>query len=783
MTTANSLTRLGEAEHELARAAVIADSELVGAELCRALSLQTDEWLRALLVAAKEQVSRPPKVALLAVGGYGRGELSPFSDLDVLLVHESTAARVEELAAAIWYPLWNAGLKVGHAVRTVDEQQSLSRNDLDTATALLTARYVAGDQKLATSVVEMGAANWHKKRKKWLAELQGRVRQRQIEAGEVAYTLEPDLKNGHGGLRDAQSLWWAAAAGLSLPVEDQVSLLESYHKLLTVRVALHRAVLRPGETLRLEDQDAVAVQAGLCDADALMADVAAAARTIAWIADEAWGRVGRSIKGSVERIAPGVELVDGEVELANGADPVADPTLVLKAAVAAARRRTRIGRRSLDLLSEQVPPWPDIWPVGATDELVALLLEGHDAIPVLEALDQRGLFSRLLPEWEPVRSRPQRNAYHRFTVDRHLWEAAANAADLAEQVGRPDLLVMGALFHDLGKGYPGDHTEVGMVLVREIAPRLGFTPPEVEILVAMVEHHLLLPDVAVRRDLSDDATISFVADKVQSREVLELLHALTEADSKATGPSAWNSWKEELVRDLVARTRHLLDGGDVAEVTWRLFPDEATLAKMAEGGVDIIQGDDRITIVYPDRPGAFSQLAGVLSLHGLDVLSSRAHSEEAHGGAPAMAASQFRVVSPRQGWSWESVRADLQRALDGELAIEARLAERAQTYRRRRATQAAPPASPQVEFHDWASSNSTVIEVRAPTKIGILYRITKALAEMGLDIRHATVQTIGVDVVDTFYVRTRTGELVTEAFHRAEIQRAILHAVGDFAVR
>lgn len=770
-------------DHEAERAAVIADPDLIGAQLCRALSAQTDRWLQDLLAKAKAQSPRSPKVALLAVGGFGRGELAPFSDLDVLLVHESTASRVEELASAIWYPLWNAGLKVGHAVRTLDEQNNLSRNDLDTATSLLTARHVAGDQKLAAAVVEMGSANWHKKRKKWLAELQGRVRERQLEAGEVAYTLEPDLKNGHGGLRDAQSLWWAAAAGLSLPGDDLIDLTESYETLLTARVALHRAIVRPGETLRLEDQDAVARQAGLTDADALMAEVAAAARRIAWIADEAWGRVGRSIKGSVERIAPGVELVDGEVELAHGADPVADPTLVLKAAVAAARRRTRIGRRSLDLLAAEVRPWPDTWPVGATDELVALLLEGHDAIPVLEALDQRGLFSRLLPEWEPVRSRPQRNAYHRFTVDRHLWEAAANAARLANQVGRPDLLVMGALFHDLGKGYPGDHTEVGMVLVREIAPRLGFSPAGVDILVAMVEHHLLLPDVAVRRDLSDDATISFVAEKVKSREVLELLHALTEADSKATGPSAWNSWKEELVRDLVARTRHLLEGGDVAELTWRLFPDEATLTKMAAGDVDIIWGEDQITIVYPDRPGAFSQLAGVLSLHGLDVLSSRAHSEEGHGGAPAMAASQFRVGTPPEGWSWEAVRIDLERALSGGLAIEARLAERARTYRRRRATQAAPPAPPQVEFHDWASSNSTVIEVRAPTKIGILYRITKALAEMGLDIRHATVQTIGVDVVDTFYVRTGTGELVTEAFHRAEIQRAILHAVGEFPVR
>lgn len=772
-----------QSERASSRAALIGEGTLGGVGLCRALSVHTDAWLTEIWERARVSMTRPPRVALLAVGGYGRGELAPFSDLDVLLVHDTSPARVEDLASAIWYPLWDAGLKVGHAVRTLDEQRKLAGRDLDTATALLTARFVAGDPKLGATVCEIGQAMWHKRRRTWLGELQTRVRDRQRESGEVAYMLEPDLKNGHGGLRDAQSLWWAAAADLAIPAEDLEALRESYDTLLGVRVALHRALGRPGETLRIEDQDAVAARCGYADADVLMAEVAAAARRIAWIADEAWGRVGRKVAGKVERIAPGVDLVDGEVELAPGADPGLEPTLVLKAAVAAARRRTRIGRRSLDLLAEHTQTWPEGWPAGATDELVALLLEAHDAIPVLEALDQRGLFSRLLPEWEPVRSRPQRNAYHRFTVDRHLWEAAANAATLADRVGRPDLLVLGALFHDLGKGYPGDHTEVGMVLVREIAPRLGFSPAEVDVLVAMVEFHLLLPDVAVRRDLADDATIAHVAERVRTREVLELLHALTEADSLATGPSAWNSWKEELVRELVARTSSRLAGGDGREVTWRLFPDEETLAHMAEGRVEIIQGEDWITIVHPDRPGGFSRLAGVLSLHGVDVLSAQAHSAESHGTVPAMAASRFRVALPRHGWDWEAVRADLDRALADELAIEARLAERARTYRRRRVLQAAPPGPPQVEFHDGASSDATVIEVRAPDKIGILYRITKALAEMGLDIRHATVQTIGVDVVDTFYVRDCSGQLVTEEFHRAEIRRAVLHAVGDSAVR
>ena len=726
---------------------------------------------------ARERLQLPAgRVALLAIGGYGRGELAPQSDLDLLLVHDvkpkKVAKEIEPFASAIWYPLWDSGVKLGHAVRRIDEQLELAATDLDSATAIVTARPLAGDDDLAGQIVEQGLAVWRRNRVRHLAELRRRVRVRQESAGDVAYRLEPDLKDGHGGLRDVQSLWWAEAAGLHLIAEDVIELDRSYDMLMRARVALHLATGRVGDVLRLEDQDAAAAVGGWNDADDLMADVAAAGRAIAWLCDENWGRAVESVEVVPDRaVAPGVILRGGEITLAADADPAADATLVLQTAVAAARHQCRIDRATLDRLHNDVEGWPGTWPVGATDDLIALLLEGHRAIPVLESLDQRDLIARLLPEWAPVRSRPQRNAYHRFTVDRHLWEAAANAAGLVHRVTRPDLLVLGALLHDLGKGYPGDHTDVGMDLVRRVGPKLGLAPADVEILVTMVEQHLLLPDVAMRRDLTDPATIEHVAAAVGTVEVLDLLHALTEADSLATGPSAWGEWKDGLVTELVARVRHVLGGGDVAEVTWRLFPDAETLAVMAGGEVNLSRTDDVITVVSPDASGTFSRIAGVLSLHGLDVVSAQAHSDE--GG---MAASQFRIVAPDGGLNWRSVKADLSRALEHRLAIEARLAERAATYRRRRRTQAAAPGPPSVVFDDDASSNATVIVVRAVTKIGILHRISEALGELGLDIRHATVQTMGMEVVDTFYVRA-DGKLVTDSAYRKEIHRALLHAV------
>lgn len=746
-----------------------------GSAFCSALSDATDRLLCHLFASAVAQFSPKKAVALVAVGGYGRGEMAPFSDLDVLLLHDGEKT-IDEFASALWYPLWDLGLKVGHAVRTPKETRKLGDDDLDTSTALVTARWVAGDDALAKKVIDEARERWRDRGRESLKEVHKRVLERHATAGEVAFLLEPNLKEGLGGLRDIHALWWAVEAGLVLSGGDKQELRRANEVLLTARVALHCLVRRAGDVLRLEDQDAVAALVGSADADALMAEIAAAGRKVAWIADEAWARIDPppNAGDAPRKLAPGVELRAGEIHLDDTADPAADPTLVLRVATAAARLGARIERESLNRLGELTPAWPDPWPAGARDDFVALMLEGERAIPVLESLDQRDLIAKVLPEWQPVRSKPQRNAYHRFTVDRHLWQTVANAAALAPGVSRADLLMLGAWFHDLGKGYPGDHTEVGVELFGRIGPRMGLSPDDVAIVSALIEHHLLLPDTATRRDLSDDATITGVATAVKSAVTLELLCALTEADSKATGPSAWSDWKASLVYELTERVDHVLGGGDVAEVTWKLFPDADVLEMMAAGRFAVGTSADSITVVSPDRPGVFSKVAGVLSLHGLGVLGAEAHSDE-----QGMAASEFRVQPPEHGEiDWWRIREVIERALRNELALEARLAERAETYKARRVLTAVPPAPPSVRFDDAASSNSTLLEVRAPDKVGILHNITKTIADMGLDIRHARVQTIGNEVVDTFYVRTSSGEKVSDPAHRAEVTKALLHAVS-----
>ncbi len=736
-----------------------------------------DRWVVDLFAEATADAD-PRGLALAAVGGYGRAELAPGSDLDLLLLHGGGAGDVAELAERLWYPIWDEGLKLGHAVRTVKDALSLASDDLDTATSLLEVRHLAGDESLSRRLSDEALASWRKRGKRWLGRLADSVEERHAAAGEVAFLLEPDLKSGRGGLRDAHALRWAERARQVLFADDHHGLDAAYRTLLDARVELHRRTGR-GEVLLLQEQDAVAEALGDPDADVLMGRVASAGRRIAWTSDEAWHRIRSQLKGPAWSIAgrdrdlaAGVVLRDGEVHLADDADPAGDPALALRTGAAAARLDTRIDRASLDRLAAEVRPMPEPWPAEAVEALVALLRTGPPAVGVVESLDQRGVWAQILPEWEVVRSRPQRNAYHRFTVDRHLCEAAANAAALADRVDRPDLLVLGAFLHDIGKGRPGDHTEVGMDLVGTIGRRMGLPEADVAVLVDLVRHHLLLPDVATRRYVSDEATITSVAGAVGSLGTLRLLAALTEADSIATGPSAWGVWKAALVAELVDRTAQAL--GDTSSPRRRdAFPTPEQRALLRRGEEHIEAEGNTLTVVVADRAGLFSRVAGVLALHGLDVLAADALSED--GWA-------LECIQVEHGLGleidWTRVIADVRNALAGRLALEARLAARARHYAHRFRARRAGPSRPTVRFDDAASASATVIEVHAPDDVGVLYRITRALAEMGLDIRVAKVQTLGDTVVDAFYAVNGDGSRIEDQSHRAEIERAVLHALG-----
>jgi [protein-PII] uridylyltransferase len=386
---------------------------------------------------------------------------------------------------------------------------------------------------------------------------------------------------------------------------------------------------------------------------------------------------------------------------------------------------------------------------------------------VWEALDQAGVWSRLWPEWSAVRSAPQRNPVHRFTVDRHLVETAVQAAAYTRTVGRPDLLLVGALLHDIGKGRPGDHTEVGMALVQAMGPRLGFGPDDADVLVELVRWHLLLPDTATRRDLDDPATVEAVATAVGDQDTLDLLAALTVADALATGPAAWSEWKKGLVDELVSRVRAALSGRPRPEdprttaAQHRLA--EAVRATSADGVAVLLDegegaGTATVTVSAPDRTGLLATVAGVLSLHRLQVRAAQVDTVTTPDGTAR--AVQVWTVQPAYGDPPPVVRLreDVTRALSGGLDVAARLDARASAYPPPQGT-----AAPTVAVVPGASERATVLEVRAHDAPALLHRVTRAIAAADVTITAALVATLGSEVVDVFYLVDRDGASLTES--------------------
>ncbi|NEB74923.1 HD domain-containing protein, partial [Streptomyces sp. SID14478] len=425
------------------------------------------------------------------------------------------------------------------------------------------------------------------------------------------------------------------------------------------------------------------------------------------------------------------------------------------------------------------------WPAEAREQLVTLLGAGRPTVEVWEALEAEGLITRLLPDWERVRCRPQRNAVHTWTVDRHLVETAVRASELTRRVGRPDLLLVAALLHDIGKGWPGDHSVAGEIIARDVAARVGFDRSDVAVLACLVRHHLLLIETATRRDLEDPATVRAVADAVGSVGTLELLHALTEADALATGPAAWSAWRGSLVADLVKRVAGVLTGDepvdpDAAEPTAE--QERLAIEAFRTGGpvlalraqTEAVPSSEEsaepaapeplgveLLIAVPDQPGVLPAVAGVLAMHRLAVRAAELRALPLEdrllqpGEGERAAAGSVLLLNWRVAAEYGSLpqaarlRADLVRALDGSLDIAARLAERDAAYPRRRGVVAPPP---RVTVAPAASHLATVIEVRAQDAPGLLHRIGRALDACGVRVRSAHVSTLGANAVDAFYV-------------------------------
>jgi [protein-PII] uridylyltransferase len=765
-----------------------------------------------------------PGVALVALGGYGRAMLSPGSDVDLLILHDGpNAEEVAALAERLLYPLWDAGLGVGHAVRTPAECADAS-SGLETATAMLDGRLLAGERALwdraHAAVLERvgedprGFANL-------LADDRDRRRDR---FGSVSSLLEPDVKEGIGGLRDVQALGWLGAA--TGPPEATDLLREAERRavdeaeefLVRVRSALHLETGRGADRLVLEQQPPIAAGMGFVDepglpaVDGLMRSVFEHARQVEHVVSSAFDRY---LRGSSP--LPEVEPT---------------PAGILRAFAAVARERGVMPAAALDAMTPGTVPG-GAWSQEVRDAFLELLRTGPAAAGALETLDRIGLLERYVPAWSEVRCRPQRDPYHRSSVDVHLLDAFAAAASSIEQpgddpleaeaaaaVGDPDALMLGALLHDIGKTGGGDHVAVGTEVAGRTLEHMGVGGETADLVRFLVSEHLLLSDTATRRDLEDEELVHGLAATIGDPSRLATLTLLTIADAKATGPLAWTPWREALVRELVAKVGRVLERGDVEPGTAERLARRADQIRAALAGEDPAEVERfllrmprgyvstvpverlaphfglvsrpmgalevrtvasegsrpdtyELAVAAADRAGLLSMIAGALTLAGLSILTAHVFTTE-----DGVAVDLFEVEGVFDAEvgeeRWRDVRGMLRRAIEGRLSLDHRVHAKRAHYPGPR--QEVPV---RVTVDNDASDFFTVVEVGAPDRLGLLFDVTRTLAELQLDVHLAKVATYGVRVVDAFYVRDALGRRVEDPAQVSEIEQALRSSIAS----
>jgi [protein-PII] uridylyltransferase len=765
-----------------------------------------DAALIELYEAAIPAGNRAPRTALVALGGYGRGALCPHSDIDLLLLHDGEEPEsVAMLAEPLLYPLWDAGFSVGHAVRTPEETAALALERLDAATAILDARLLAGDAALLADAFDAVLRPLRADPDAFTVRLAGNARDRRERFGSTSYLLEPELKEGGGGLRDIHAFGWLQKVrgpaleddGLLRPPErEQLEVAEEF--LTRVRSALHLETGRATDRLLQEQQPGIAEAMGFRDeprliaVDGLMRAVFEHARAVDALTDDIIFRGRRS--GDRPVFADELDIIEAEAEAEAGS-----------------------GSGSGDM------EWTD----AVREAFLQILRAGPAALEGLQALDRLGLLVRLIPEWSDVRCRPQRDPYHRYTVDVHLLRAFAGMARMLEdpdmsdpvevaaaaQVQERDGALLGALLHDVGKNGEGDHVQVGDRVATAILERMRVPKVTIELAGFMVAEHLLLPDTATRRDLTDDDLILGVAARVASPERLAALYLLAKADARATGPAAWTSWRQTLIRELVAKIQRVFERGQMGvEVAERLtdgvvrvrdlladeppadverfvlrmprsyflsLPPAQIASHYATIAPDLGRNDVRtssepgarpgtyeLLVVAADRPGLLSWIAGALSLAGLSILTAQVFTTE--DGAAVDLFEVQGAFEPEVGEErWREFRSLLRKAIEGRVSLEHRMVEKRRHYPERGDT----PVT--VAVDNDASDFFTVIEVGAPDRLGLLYDITRTLSELELDVHLAKVATYTDRVIDAFYVRDGLGRKVTEPESVSVIERSM----------
>ena len=849
-----------------------------GLELVAVYTEAVDRLVRFLFANASAHfMSRfarlNPQCAVVAQGGYGRGELNPGSDIDLLFLYPwKVNPYVETVAEVILYALWDAGLQVGNALRNIRECERLSGRDLKVKTALLDARYLAGDEALyAEFDRRMLEEVWGQNPTPFFKEKLAENADRHARSGDSVYLLQPQLKDGQGGLRDLHTALWMAKVRfkvrsfrelvtLGVIGEAAVAELETALDFLwRVRNALHLAANGHQDQLTFELQERIGPTLGFAEGqagvEAFMRAYYAHATTVARFGEAVVGRClqpAEPYRGThpTSRLIRDGMRVQGRTLSVAGREIFADePAALVHVFAEAQRHGVTLSAATRELIRDCLPllAAERATPAVANAFLGILRAKGH-VYETLFEMHKLGMLREVVPEFGHIDCLIAKDPFHIYTVDHHsligvreverlrAGEFARTLPHLTQvmnELPRPELLFLGMMFHDVGKGHGHDHAGRGARMMRDIATRLGLNVDESAACEFLVRHHLLMSHLAQRRDVDDDQLIVDFCRTVGSVDNLQRLYVLTYADMRAVGPGVWNNWRDSLLAELYLRAREFFEKGAVepedraaraARVRARIeagapaaaraeveafassMPDSyflGTPEDMIPQHVDLRRrfteaeaaGErpalaTRLThfperdysefaVCTRDRPGLFAMLSGALAAHGMNILAARITTSRDDVALDAFRISHDEGDGAPDAERWERVERSLRRVLGGEVNVE-ELVERSARpsilARRRRQV----PTS--VEIHNEVSREYTVLDVYTGDRVGLLFTITNTLYHLWLEIHLAKITTMVDQVLDVFYVTDHEGRKIEDPARLETIRRELVAALESEAL-
>jgi [protein-PII] uridylyltransferase len=854
---------------------------LVARRVTRAYACLTDGMVTEAIRVATTYLHRNPnpteaeRLAVMAVGGSGRGEMAPFSDVDLLFVLPyKMTGWAESVIESTLYILWDLHLKVGHASRSIPDCLRLAKEDFTIRTSLLEMRYLTGDAALGERLHDTlreqlfaGTASEFID-----AKLEERAERHKRQGGQ-RYMVEPNVKEGKGGLRDLQTLYWIAKYehGVNTVAElvehgvfrqEEFDAFDAAERFLwAVRCHIHLIAGRAQDQLTFDLQVEVADRIGYVDhggrraVEYFMQDyfrhatrvgeltrIFLTAMEAAHLKPEP--RIIGFFKGRRRRrkkLKPGYDLKQGRLAVIDNAEFLSDKLNLLRLFEEGLRTGYLIHPDAMRLVTANLHLIDDDMrrDKEAVRIFLDLMLKHGNPERGLRRMNELGVLAAFIPEFAPVVAMMQFNMYHSYTVDEHTIQVVSTLAQIEREELIEELpvasgilsrgvnrkvLYLACLIHDLGKGRDEDHSVVGAKIARRICPRLGLKPDEADTVEWLVRHHLLMSDMAQKRDIGDIRTVRDFAKAVKTKTRLDLLTVLTVCDIRGVGPNVWNNWKATLLRGLYRATavaletgledlnrekregeakralRERLDGWDRKDLKaetdrhygpyWQgldtdsqvvfagLLRDLPATEIRIDTAQDIDRDATRVCFALSDHPGIFSRLAGALSLVGANVVDARTYTTK-DGYATAVFWVQDAEGHPYEASRLPRLKTMIQKTLMGEVVASQALDKRDKIKKRER-----PFNVPtHITFDNDGSEIYTIIEVDTRDRPGLLYDLTKTLAASNIYISSAVIATYGEQVIDTFYVKDMFG-LKLHARHRQDaLEKKLREAIARVAER